>query len=202
MTRRLGRVALAAGLAAGVLLASACNDDPNSIAGQANSGSRAGYVAGNGAIEELAPDKRAAPLDLSGTTLDGGQWSLATQGKGKVVVVNVWGAWCPPCVAELPILQTVYAAYQTAGKPVTFVGVDTQEPPANAVPLLDKSKVTYPSISDQASDGAPSLQLAGKAPATPTTLVLDIHGRIAGRVLGAVSEATLRGLLDDVLAQG
>ena len=61
--------------------------------------------------------------------------------------------------------------------------------------------MTYPSISDQASQGAPTLALQGKAPATPTTLVLDRQGRVASRVLGPITEVTLRTLVDAVLAE-
>jgi thiol-disulfide isomerase/thioredoxin len=125
----------------------------------------------------------------------------AAQGAGKVVVVNVWGSWCPPCVGETPALQQAWTAYQQAGKPVAFVGVDKMESSESGAAFLSTHGVTYPSINDRASEGAPVVALAGSAPATPSTLVLDRQGRIAARVSGPVTEITLRTLVDAVLAE-
>lgn len=193
-------VAVLALVGATVALA-ACQSDPNSLAAQAGSGSRAGYAAGDGSIEQLASASRGSALAIAGVTVDGGRWSMTDQGSGKVVVVNVWGSWCPPCVAETPALQGAWAAYEKAGKPVAFVGIDTMESPETGLAFLKAKGVTYPSISDQASQGAPTLALQGKAPATPTTLVLDRQGRVAARVLGPITEVTLRTLVDAVLAE-
>ncbi len=199
--RRTSGVLLAAAL---VLIAAVtgCQGDPNSLAEQARSGNRAGYAAGDGSIEQLTPSARGQALTLEGTTVDGGTWSLAKDGKDKVVVINVWGSWCPPCVAETPALQGAWAAYRASGKPVAFVGIDTMESPETGLAFLRTNGVTFPSISDQASSGAPVLALAGKAPATPTTLVLDKQGRVAARVLGPATEVTVRTLVDAVLAEG
>ncbi len=198
-TGRARAGALAAALA--VVALAGCTSDPNSLAEQAKGADRKGYAAGDGTISQLAPAQRGAPLALSGTTVDGGHWALSTEGKGKVVVVNVWGSWCGPCTQETPALQKVWAQLQGAGSNVAFVGVAVKEAPENSLSFVKLNGVTYPSISDQASGGTPTLDLGGAAPATPTTLVLDTQGRIAARVLGVVSETTLRGLVDDALAQ-
>ena len=134
-------------------------------------------------------------------TVDGKQWSRTVDGAGKVVVVNVWGSWCAPCVEETPTLQKVWTAYQAAGKPVAFIGVDIKEPADMGKAFLAAKGVTYPSISDQANESRPMLALAGKTPATPTTLVLDRQGRVAARVLGPVTESTLKALIDDAIAE-
>ena len=199
--RRVGRGAAALLATLLPIVLAACQSDPNSLAAQAGSGSRAGYAAGDGAIEQVAPGARGTALSLAGQTVDGGTWSMAADGAGKVVVVNVWGSWCPPCVAETPALQAAWAAYQKAGKPVAFVGIDTMESSETGLAFLKAKGVTYPSINDQASQGAPVLALVGKAPATPTTLVLDRQGRVAARVLGPASEVTIRTLVDAVLAE-
>ena len=188
-----GALLLAAGL---VTVTAACSSDPNSVEEQARAGDRKGYVAGDGSIEQLAVSERGDPVTLTGTTLDGKPWTLADRA-GKVVVVNVWGSWCPPCIEETPALQKAWEKVQADGRPVDFVGLDKLESPATGLAFQKANKVTYPSLAYDG--GVPILSLQGKASATPTTLVLDARGRIAARVSGPVTTTTLLGLIDDVL---
>ncbi len=175
----------------------ACSGDPNSIAAQAKAGDRKGYVSGDGAVETIPAADRAEPVALKGQLLDGTAWDSAAA-RGKVLVVNVWGSWCAPCVAEAPDLQKVWSDLQSDGAPVEFVGIDFREDPARGAAFAKKAGVTYPSLGDDS--GVLILALQGKASTVPTTLVLDTEGRIAARVNGPVSASTLRGLVDDVVA--
>ena len=190
---RWGVLALAGGL---VTVTAACSSDPNSVEEQARSGDRKGYVAGDGSIEQLAVADRDEPVALSGTTLEGAPWTLADRA-GKVVVVNVWGSWCPPCIEETPALQKAWAKVEADGRPVEFIGLDKLESPETGLAFQKANKVTYPSLAYDG--GVPILSLQGKASATPTTLVLDAQGRIAARVSGPVSTTTLLGLVDDAI---
>jgi len=192
---RWGAAAVAAGLAT---FTAACSSDPNSVADQARSGDRKGYVAGDGSIEQLPVAERSQPVKLEGTTLEGKPWSSADRA-GTVLVVNVWGSWCPPCIEETPALQKAWETVQAKGKKVDFIGLDKLEGPETGLAFLKANKVTYPSLAYDG--GIPILALQGKASATPTTLVLDGQGRIAARVSGPVNTTTLLGLIDDVLAE-
>lgn len=190
----------AALVAAGALCLglSACGADPNSLAAQARSGDGKGYVSGDGSIERVAAGERSAPLTLSGATLEGAPWKVA-DARGKVLVLNVWGQWCGPCVAEMPYLQQVWSALSKAGKPVQFMGINSRDGVETAKAFLIANKITYPSLRDDG--GATLLALRGKANTTPTTLVLDPQGRLAARVSGPVTAATLSGLVNDVLGE-
>lgn len=190
----------AAVLAAGALVTgtAACGSDPNSIAEQAKAGDRKGYVSGDGTIEQLAPGKRGNAVALSGTTLEGRPWSMKDK-DGTVLVVNVWGSWCPPCIEETPALQKAWEQVQAKKLDVQFVGLDIQEGPESGLAFQKSKGVTYPSLAYEG--GVPLLALQGKVQATPTTLVLDGDGRIAARVSGPVSTTTLLGLVDDVLTE-
>ena len=192
---RLVAFGMAAVLALGV---AACGSDPNSVAAQARSGDRKGFISGDGSVERIAAGRREAALSLKGTTVDGKPWSM-DQARGKVLVVNVWGSWCGPCVAEASDLQKAWSGYSTAGKPVQFLGLDFKEGPDAGAAFLRSRGITYPSLAYDG--GLPVLALRGKAPTVPTTLVLDTRGRIAARVLGPVDPSTLKGLVDDVLAE-
>lgn len=176
-----------------------CSSDPNSIAEQAKQGDQKGYIAGNGAIEQIPEDKRLKPITLEGTTLDGASWS-STSVRGKdIVVVNTWGSWCAPCIKEIPDLQKVWTDVQASDKPVQFMGINFREGPERGAALAKSQKMTYPSLSDQA--GTLVLAFGRQAPTTtPSTLILDREGRVAARANGVVSATTLQGLIDDVLS--
>jgi peroxiredoxin len=156
------------------------------------------YVSGPGTVTKIAPDERGSPIDLAGTLLDGGGFDVANH-RGKVVVLNVWGSWCPPCRAEAPGLQRVWTAVR--GKGVQFVGIDTRDTKAAAQAFERRFGLTYPSISDE--DGELLLAFRTTLPpnAIPSTIVLDRQGRVAARIVGATTEEKLRRLIDDVLAE-
>jgi len=193
--RRLTVVVVVAVVCLGV---SACGSDANSIAAQARSGDGKGYVSGDGSIERLAPDQRSSPLTLSGTTFQGTPWKVA-DAKDHVLVLNVWGQWCGPCVAEMPHLQQVWLQLSAAGRPVEFMGINSRDGVETGKAFLRANEITYPSLQDDG--GATLLALRGKANTTPTTLVLDRQGRIAARVSGPVTAATLSGLVNDLLGE-
>ncbi len=196
--RRPTRVAGTLAALALLLGVASCSQDPNSVAAQAKAGDQKGYVSGNGAVETIPEDKRAEPVELKGDLVGGGTWDSASARGTDVVVVNVWGSWCAPCVAEAPELQEVWEALEEEGAPVEFIGIDFREDPARGAAFLKRAGITYPSLSDES--GVLILALQGKAPTVPTTLVLDREGRIAARVNGPVDGTTLRGLVDDVVA--
>lgn len=180
-----------------VLALAGCSDDPDSVAGQARSGGSKGYVAGSGLVEQLAVDQRKPPVKVAGTTLTGEFWDVE-DARGSVVVLNVWGSWCAPCVPEVGELNNAVAALK--GKDVVFMGIDYRESAATALAFAKAKAMTYPSLAD---DGGKTIAaLHGTVVATPTTLVLDRQGRIAARVSGPVTATTVRGLVEDVLAEG
>lgn len=194
VARRSGRWAVA-GLAL-ALAVSGCSPSSDSISAQAKQGSGKGYVAGDGTIEQISPADRSTQITVSGTTLDGAAINTADW-HGKVVVVNTWGSWCPPCNAEAPDLQKVWQS--VAKQDVEFVGVDIRDSPETGLAFQRKFGLTYPSL--RWDGGSVLLQLKGKASATPTTLVIDRSGRLAGRISGRADASTLSGLVQDVLKE-
>jgi thiol-disulfide isomerase/thioredoxin len=186
-------VATVAALSVGL---SACSSGPDSIAAQAKEGSGKGYVAGDGTLEQIARADRSTEITVSGTTLDGEALDTADW-HGKVVVVNTWGSWCPPCNAEAPDLQRTWASMK--GKDVEFLGVDLRDSPETGLAFQRRFGLTYPSL--RWDGGSVLLQMKGKATATPTTLVLDRSGRLAGRISGRADASTLRGMVENVLAE-
>lgn len=162
--------------------------------GVGNAGSTNGYVSGDGKITFVdAADRKPAPK-LSGTDLDGKPLALSDFA-GQVVVVNVWGSWCPPCRAEAPALKELDEQYAE----VQFVGILTRDNTAAARAFNRKYGITYPTFTD--GGGRLELEFVDTLPsqAIPTTWVIDAEGRVAARVVDKVSAATLAGLIDDVM---
>ena len=183
--------------AAAALLLSGCT--AGGLTDQARAGDNKNYVSGDGTVTLVESGDRDDPVDLSGTTAEGDEVDLADW-RGDVVVLNVWYAACAPCRAEAPDLVAVATDYEADG--VRFLGVNTRDDVAGAQAFQRTYDIPYPSVLD-ASSGAALLALRGSVPpqAVPTTLVLDAEGRVAARALGRVEESTLRGLVDDVLAE-
>ena len=198
--RRVGRMAGAVLVPALALALAGCSDDDGtSINEQMRQGDQKGYVAGDGTIQQVAVAERDQEVTLEGTTLEDEPWSSADH-SGEVVVVNVWGSWCGPCVAEVPDLVEVETEMREAGEPVTFIGLNSRDTIPNALAFEKKYAVPYPSLQDDG--GRTRAQLGSLAVATPTTLVVDGDGRLAARVSGQVDASTLRSLVEDVLADG
>ncbi len=191
-----GRISAAAATAVlGVLLLSGCG---GSASGESPAGGEQRFVAGDGSIVLLSAEDRVAAPELAGPLLSGGDLTTADL-RGSVVVINVWASWCAPCRAEAPDLQTVWEA--TQGNEVQFVGINTRDSEAAARGFVETFSLTYPQILD--ADGRRQLLFRDSLPpqAIPSTLVLDKEGRVAGRVLGVVTQSQLLGLIEPLVAE-
>jgi len=201
------RMAGAALLLGAALVLTGCGDDANTVSGQARDGSQKGYVSGDGTVEQLSPDERTVTIELTGQAMAGTDpdtgevqlepWS-SVDARGEVLVINVWGSWCGPCVEEVPDLKAAHAHFEETGDPVRFVGVNDRDSASAALAFEQRHGMPYPSLVDDG--GQTLLQLQGMANPRPTTLVIDREGRLAARVAGQVDDATLQGLVEDVLA--
>jgi thiol-disulfide isomerase/thioredoxin len=191
-SRRGGASALAAAGVLALALAG-CSGGGNTVAAQARGGGDRGYISADGTVESIPAAERRTTIRVQGTTLEGQPVDTASD-RGKVVVLNTWGSWCPPCNAEARDLQQVWQQQRANG--VQFVGIALREEPATGIAFQRRFGITYPSV--RWDGGKVLLQLKGKATAPPTTLVLDREGRLAARVSGKVDAGTLGGLVDDV----
>jgi thiol-disulfide isomerase/thioredoxin len=157
------------------------------------------YVAGDGRVQSFDPDERDAPVESSGTTLDGTPLDVASY-RGQVLVVNVWASWCGPCRTEMPMLADVDAALPDGA---AMMGVTIRDSTDNAQALVRTSGISFPSLEDRGGGSLLdfSSQLGGPE-SIPSTMVLDRQGRLARLILGPVpSERTLLDVVDDVMAE-
>jgi len=147
-------------------------------------------------LTRVPPDQRKELPAVSGQAL-GSNKPISTQDyRGKVVVINVWGSWCPPCRKEAPDLQAASVETKDVAQ---FVGITSKDyDPAPAEAFVRSFKITYPSIYDPT--GKVLLAFAGELPpsAIPSTMIIDKNGRLAVRVLSEVSKITLVDMINDV----
>lgn len=158
------------------------------------------YVQGDPQVTEIAPEDREDPVEITGESVQGDPIDL-TDHRGEVVVVNVWGSWCTPCRAEMPML--VEAHDELDPDDTEFVGINIRETSRdNAAAFEREYDVPYPSIYDPGSETL--LRFGRLAPSQPpSTMVLDRDGRVAALISGAIpSKRTLLGIVEDVAAEG
>lgn len=99
--------------------------------------------------------------------------------RGKPLVLNVWASWCPPCIAEMPILTS--AASELRGD-VQFLGVNIQDQDASALSMMSDFGADFPSVVDEPGSIRGALAVSGP----PVTFFIDERGVIVGRHDGAL----------------
>jgi cytochrome c biogenesis protein CcmG, thiol:disulfide interchange protein DsbE len=124
----------------------------------------------------------APPLRLP--TLDGGVVDLASF-RGKLVVLNFWATWCPPCVEEMPSLEKLHRALGPVGLVVIGVSVDENEETLRA--FLQKVGVTFPTLRDPGGRGPTA---AYNTTGYPETFVVDPQGMLVDKYIGPAEWAT------------
>ena len=137
------------------------------------------------------PQSRAPDFTL--TALDGTQVRLADLG-GKVVLLNFWATWCPPCKAEMPDLNALHEKYGTA-QDFVVLGVNVEEDTATVKQFVEQHKLAFPIVLDR--DSRVTTQLFGVRP-LPTTFVIDREGFIRDAWNGQIAPEAMVARLERV----
>ena len=120
-------------------------------------------------------------LELAGTDPVTGRHVDLAAYRGKPLVLNVWGSWCPGCNAEAADL----AGFARSHTNVQVVGVDTQDSSSGAKAFYRKWGWHHPSIADPKGELAAQLGVQGY----PTTFFLDARHQVKTQVVGATNLA-------------
>jgi thiol-disulfide isomerase/thioredoxin len=129
--------------------------------------------------------------DLSGVVHNSKEW------QGKILIINFWATWCPPCREEIPAfiaLQNQYTADD-----VQFIGIALDE---KASTVIDYSKIVtmnYPSLFAGDAGMAIARQLGNRFNVVPYTVVVDTQGKIVEQYAGEFSKNQLKAIIAPLL---
>ncbi|RIJ34207.1 TlpA disulfide reductase family protein [Pontibacter oryzae] len=137
--------------------------------------------------EETIPANTTTPTESSGSSMAGAGFKMRTLDgktvsfeslKGKVVFLNIWATWCPPCIAEMPNIQSLYD--KIGSDKIAFVMLSVDEGGVEKVQkFIDKKGFTLPVY-------MPTSQLPQEfySNAIPTTFIISPEGKIVGKQEG------------------
>ena len=129
-------------------------------------------------------------------TLDGKSLQLSAL-KGKVVLLDFWATWCPPCAEEIPHFKELYDQYR--GKGLEIIGVALDDGGEKDVaPFAQENKINYPLSATGAQELA---QAYGGVRGIPTTFLIDKQGRIAQKYIGYQSKEVFEKEIQALLAE-
>ena len=116
--------------------------------------------------------------------------------QGKILVVNFWASWCPPCIEEMPTLDLLQQEYLQQN--VLFVGIGIDSP-SNIREFLKSTPVSYAIVIGGLEGSNLSKQMGNTQGALPYTVIIDSKGKSTYTKLGKISEDELRKAIKSAL---
>jgi len=128
-------------------------------------------------LDLIRPSRQKIAEDFSLRTPDGGTFRLSDH-RGKVVLVNFWATWCPPCREEMPAMERLYREHR--GRGLVLVAVSLDADPAVVPPYVKISGLTFPIALD------PNADIGNKygVRALPSSFVIGRDGTMVALALG------------------
>ena len=153
-------------------------------------------VAGTtGGAPPPSPREGFSAPDFTLETLAGEQVALSDL-RGKVVLVNFWASWCPPCRAEMPAIERVYRSHKDLGLEVLAINTTNQDDRAAAAAFVQEFGLTFPVPLDLTGAVSASYNLRG----LPSTYFIDKQGVIRSVVVGGpMSGALIQSRVEELL---
>jgi peroxiredoxin len=122
------------------------------------------------------PDNAAPAFTLQ--NLAGRDISLKNY-RGKIVLLNFWATWCPPCRSEMPSMEKLYRELE--GSAFEMLAVDLQESPEQVRRFVESNGYSFPVLLDTTGRTGAAYQVSG----IPTTYIIDKDGNVLASTVGA-----------------
>lgn len=139
----------------------------------------------------------AATTDFALRDLAGKTHSLADW-RGKVVLLNFWATWCPPCRREIPLFIELQRRYETQGLQIVGIAVDNPEAVAR---YWQEKHINYPLLIADETTYALMAAYGNREGGLPYSVLISADGRIAGTKIGAYSHEELESALQPLITQ-
>ncbi len=172
----------------------------------ANDSSNQGNTTKEDEQEQDSGKKKIPAFDFTLTDQYGNEHTLSDY-KGKVVFLNFWATWCPPCKKELPDIEALYKEYNLNEEDVIFLGITnpaSAEYPNNSDvsideinAFLEKNEYTFPVLFDKTGEILKNYSIS----AFPTTFMIDMEGNIFGYVPGMMTKEQMIGVINQTLGE-
>jgi peroxiredoxin len=120
-----------------------------------------------------ADDAKRQQADFTLADLQGKTWTLKDL-RGKVVLLNFWATWCPPCRKEMPDLEGLYHRFESQGFVVLAI---SDEEAAKVSPFLAERNITYPVLLDAGRKVNEQFRIEG----IPKSFVYDRNGKLVAQ---------------------
>lgn len=144
-----------------------------------------------------APQTGFLAPDFSAQTLDGQTVRLSDL-RGKVVLVNLWASWCPPCRAEMPAIEQTYQVYKEQGFVVLAVDSTVQDTLANAQAFVSANQLSFPILLDESGE----ITRLYRVQSLPTSFFIGADGVIREVVVGGpMAQALLISRVEKLLKE-
>lgn len=140
-------------------------------------------------------EQAVAALFASSATSPDGKPQALEQWRGRILVVNFWATWCPPCREEMPALSRLSDKF--AGKNVQFIGIAIDSAD-NVQHFVARQRSSYPLLIGAPEALEQSRALGNQRQALPYTVVIDGQGQLRYQRLGGIDEATLERQLNSL----
>ena len=143
-----------------------------------------------------AVESASVRLDFSYPDVDG-QMQAVSQWQGKILVINFWATWCPPCLEEIPEFIQLQQAYQAHN--VQFVGIALDDQKAVA-DYLQRININYPMLIAGDEGEQLARQLGNMIQAVPFSVIVNQQGQIVHRQSGELSKQQFLKVVQPLMA--
>ena len=144
------------------------------------------YLDYNAADEPILTRPEFAIADLNGQIRNIKEWD------GKIILLNFWATWCPPCLSEIPGFMELQEQYGDQGFQVIGIAVDDEEAVRD---FANEIKMNYPVMAAELEAIELSSRYGNKMGALPYSVIINRQGEISDRITGELSKTRAEALL-------